>query len=51
MPVINRFPIQSLVNFESMRPYLSRLAAVSEAMRLVAATRIEIGKDGAISFR
>lgn len=51
MPVINRFPIQSLVNFESMRPYLSKLAAVSDAMRLVAATRIEIRRDGAISFR
>lgn len=51
MPVVDRFPIQSLVNFGVMREYLEKLEPVSDALRKAAATSVVMDADGAARLR
>ncbi len=51
MPVIKKFPINSLVNFEAIRVHLKKLNAVSDLMRTVASTHLVFGNDGKLELK
>ena len=51
MPVIKKFPINSLVNFESIRVHLKKLNAISNIMRSVASTHLVFNSDGTMLLK